>query len=158
MPKIVLHCSTCSKQLSNVAVKQNSNRICHHTLSVEIYFQRSISWKFLFSMPLVSDLKKKLRPSCLKRMKNFTMKFRDNIIKVEWGGSGNLHFLATKDSDVLATEVKIHFDFDVFQIRLLLRISFSLSIYYIFFRLSCPDTSSLWWPFCIISNAKFFHC
>lgn len=83
------------------------------------------------------------------------MKFKDNIVKVEWGGRGNLHSLATKVSDILATEVKIHFDFDVFQIRLLLGILFSLSIYYIPFRLSCPDTSSLWWSFCII---KFFHC
>lgn len=88
-----------------------------HSLSVGIYFYGTISWKFLFSITLVSNLKKSL-----KRIKNFRIKLRANKsgvgVGVRWEGRGNPHSLATKDPDAMATEIKIHFD--VFQIRLLL--------------------------------------
>lgn len=81
-----LHHCTCSKHFSNVVVKKMQTEKCHRTsLSVGIYFHGSIQLKSFFSVPLVSDLKKMLGPSHLKRIMNFRMKLRAN--KIKWDGA-----------------------------------------------------------------------
>lgn len=79
MPRTVLHCSACSRHLSNTYWTNIKQKNIITFSSVEIYFHECISLKFIFAILLVSDL---------KNIQNFTTKITANEIiikKVGWG-------------------------------------------------------------------------